>query len=305
MKLHKIFLTLFLIISTLALSTKSQAQELNANVQVIADNIQRTNKEVFTTLQTSIREFLNNRKWTQDNYSNIERIKCNYIINITEQSGTDLYSGTIQVQYARPIYRSAYESPVFVYQDKNFQFQYLEFDRLDFTDNTYLNNLTSVLAYYAYIVIGHDMDSYALKGGDEMFKKAQNIVNNAQSSGNTGWQATGNRNRYWLTDNLLSPAFNNYRSCIYQYHRLGLDLMYEPAQQKAAKEIVKNSLLGLNEVFKQRRNSMVMQLFFDSKSAEIISIFNGGEPSDLTALKELLVKLDASNAEAYQKMGNL
>ncbi len=272
-------------------------------MQVISSNIQATNRQIYTTLETAVREFLNNRKWTNESYTPDERISCQFILNLTGRNG-DQFSGDLQVLYSRPIYKSGYNSPVLVIRDNSFAFQYLEFDRLDFAINTNLSNLTSILAYYAYTVIGLDHDTYELRGGSPYYEKAQTIVGNAQGGAYSGWSSfDDNRNRFWLMDNLTSPAFDNYRAMLYQYHRLGLDLMYEPSRQKTAKEIIKSALLGLEEVNKQRRNSYLMQVFFDTKSQEIQNIFNGGEPTDLVKLKELLIELDATNASKYEKMG--
>ena len=299
LKKFSIILSLGFILSTPQL----KAQELNAQVQVISQSLQATNRQIFTTLETSVREFLNNRKWTDEKYAPDERISCQFVLNLTSRNG-DQFSGDLQVVYSRPIYKSGYNSPVLVTRDDNFDFQYLEFDRLDFSINTNLSNLTSVLAYYAYLIIGLDHDTYALRGGDPFYESAQRIVGNAQGGQYGGWSSfDGNKNRFWLLDNLTSPAFDNFRTMLYQYHRLGLDLMHEPARQKTAKEVIKSSLLSLDAVNKQRRNSYLMQVFFDTKSQEIINIFSGGEPIDLVELKTLLIELDANNASKYEKMG--
>lgn len=299
LKKFSIILSLGFILSTPQL----KAQELNAQVQVISQSLQATNRQIFTTLETAVREFLNNRKWTDEKYAPDERINCQFILNLTSRNG-DQFSGDLQVVYSRPVYKSGYSSPVLLTRDVNFDFQYLEFDRLDFSINTNLSNLTSILAYYAYLVIGLDHDTYALRGGDPFYESAQRIVGNAQGGQYAGWSSfDGNKNRFWLLDNLTSPAFDNFRTMLYQYHRLGLDLMHEPAQQKTAKEVIKSSLMSLDAVNKQRRNSYLMQVFFDTKSQEIINIFSGGEPIDLVELKTLLIELDANNASKYEKMG--
>lgn len=296
----KFYIILFAI---LCISGQGHAQELNAQVQVISSKVQATNKQIYTTLETAIREFLNNRRWTDENYLPEERINCQFILNITSRNG-DQFSGDLQVLYSRPVYNSSYSSPVLVTRDDKFDFQYLEFDRLDFTLNSNLSNLTSILAYYTYVIIGLDHDTFSLKGGDPYYQNAQKIVGNAEGGNYTGWSSfDGNKNRFWLIDNLTSPAFDNLRVCLYQYHRLGLDLMYEPSQQKTAKSVIMNALMGLKEVNKQRRNSFLMQIFFDAKSQEIINIFSGGEPMQLADLKELLIELDATNASKYEKMG--
>ncbi len=294
---------LICLIALLCVPEVSFAQELNARVQVLTDKIQATNKQVFTTLETSIREFLNNRKWTNESYKPEERIDCQFIINVTERN-SDQFKAELQVLYSRPVFKSDYSSPVLVLRDDQFSFEYLEYDRLDFALNTNMSNLTSVLAYYVYIILGMDHDTYALKGGDPYYENAQNILGNAQGGRYAGWSSfDGNRNRFWLLDNLTSPAFDNFRNCLYQYHRLGLDLLHQPAQHKTAKQVVKNSLLLLEEVNNKRRNSYLMQVFFDSKSQEIINIFSGGEPIQLADLKELLIELDANNASKYEKLG--
>ncbi len=292
-----------ILLSAFCLSGSLKAQELNAQVQVISSKIQATNKQVFTTLETAITEFLNNRKWTEEKYALEERINCQFIINITSRN-SDQFSGDIQVLYSRPVYMSDYNSPVFIHRDNNLDFQYLEFDRLDFALNANLSNLTSILAYYAYIIIGLDHDTYAPKGGEPFFNNAQQIVGSAQGGRYSGWSSfDGNRNRFWLLDNLTSPAFDNMRISFYQYHRMGLDKMYDPTKQKEAKETIKQALLALEAVNEKRRNSYLMQIFFDSKSQEIINIFSGGEPIPLADLKEVLIEIDANNATKYQEMG--
>lgn len=300
--MHRIFCSTLLITLCL-LSYSGFSQELNAQVEVISEKIQATNRQRFTTLETSMREFLNNRRWTNETYSPDERISCQFIVTINKENN-DKYEGTLQVLYSRPIYKSGYNSPILVHRDDKFSFQYLEFDRLDFSMTTNISNLTSVLAYYAYIIIGLDHDTYAIKGGDPFFEDAQTIVNNAQGGAYAGWSSfEGNNNRFWLVDNLTSPVFDDFRLGLYQYHRLGLDLMYEPRQQAAAKNVIKNSLIKLEAVNEKRRNSMLMQIFFDAKSQEIINIFSDGEPMDLADLKEVLVELDPTNSSKYQKMG--
>ena len=300
--MHRIFYST-LLISLCLLSFKGFSQELNAQVEVISDKIQATNRQRFTTLETSVREFLNNRRWTNETYTPDERISCQFILTLNKESN-DQYEGTLQVLYSRPIYKSGYNSPILVHRDDKFSFQYLQFDRLDFSMNTNISNLTSILAYYAYIIIGLDHDTYAIKGGDPFFGDAQTIVNNAQGSSYSGWSSfEGNNNRFWLVDNLTSPVFDDFRLGLYQYHRLGLDLMYEPRQQAAAKNVIKNALVQLEAVNEKRRNSMLMQMFFDAKSQEIINIFSGGEPMDLADLKEVLMELDPTNSSKYQKMG--
>lgn len=302
MKLLKIYSFIFAIVCLLT-TEKLTAQELNAQVQVIHSSIQATNKQVFTTLETAMREFLNNRKWTEEKYAPEERIRCQFILNVTNWE-PGKFSADLQVLYSRPIFRSGYDSPVLVHRDNQVNFEYLEFDRLDFALNANLNNLTSILAYYTYIIIGLDHDTYAPMGGSPFYENAQTIVGNAQGGRFAGWSSfDGNRNRFWLLDNLTSPAFDAMRMSIYNYHRKGLDLMHDPGKQKQAKETIKSALIALEDVNNKRRNSMLMQMFFDAKSQEIVNIYSDGEPVPLADLKETLLELDANNANKYQQMG--
>jgi hypothetical protein len=293
------------LISLFFIGFSAQAQELNAEVQVLSPSIQRTNKQVFTTLEKAIRQFLNTRKWTGETYELEERIKCSFIINITNWDGVDAFKGTLQIQYSRPIFKSTYNSPVFAHIDANFEFSYLEFDRLDFSENTTLSNLTSILAYYTYIVLGMDHDTYKLKGGDPFYDQAQQIVGNNQTSSFPGWASSqaNTKSRFWLVSNLQNPAFNGMRTCYYKYHRQGLDLMFEQRQHKIAKQNIKATLMSLKQVNKKRPNSFLMQLFFDAKSQEIVNLFSDGEPIPLADLKEVLIDLDGNNANLYEPIG--
>jgi hypothetical protein len=304
MKYSNIYVSIICSLFVLASTKTLNAQELNAQVQVNSEKIQRTNKQVFTTLETAIREFLNNRKWTDEKYAQEERIRCSFNITINENPSVDQFVANIQVQYSRPIYASAYDSPVFLHQDNQFSFRYLEFDRLDFAENQSISNLTSVLAYYVYVIIGHDRDTYELKGGTPFYQQAQSIVGASQGGNFQGWNSfSGPKSRFELIENLTSPAFENYRIYLYSYHRLGLDTMYDPAEQDKAKKTIMDALLLLKDVNDKRPNSLLVQILFDAKANEILSIFNGGNPLDVRPLKELLPTLDATNANKYQQMG--
>jgi hypothetical protein len=285
-------------------SSTLTAQELNATVQVLTPGIQATNKQVFQTLERSMQEFLNNRKWTDESYQNEERIECQYVFTIKDWNN-NRFSGDLQIFYGRPIFKSDYTSPVMVLRDDDIEFEYLEFDRLDFADNAYLSNLTSILAFYAYLIIGLDHDTYAPMSGTEYYNKAQAVVGNAQTGNSPGWNSFGggNRNRYWLMDNITSPVFDNFRTCLYSYHRQGLDLMHDAGKARTAKTNIKDALLSLEKVNDQRRNSYVMQIWFDAKQGEIVKIFSGGEPIPTADLKELLLELDPNNSDQYQKIG--
>jgi len=280
------------------------AQEFNAQVQVITEGIQATNKQRFETLKQAVTQFINNRKWTEQSYAPEEKIECTFIINITNVSpSNDVFDATLQIQYSRPVFNSTYRSSVFTHRDDKLSFQYVEYDRLDFAENRFTSNLTSVLAFYVYVILGYDHDSFSPLGGDPYYSIAQTILGNAQNNGYAGWGSfDGRKNRFWLIDNLTNPAFEPFRRCVYQYHREGLDLMHDPSKQLSAKENIKKALLQLKSVNDQRPNSFVMQLWFDAKNQEIAEIFSGGAPVKTAELQNLLVQLDANNAQLYQKL---
>ncbi|HEY4789184.1 MAG TPA: DUF4835 family protein, partial [Bacteroidales bacterium] len=222
------FLLLFLILPGIILG-----QELKCNIQVVSEQIQGTNKKVFETLQSALYEFMNNRNWTNNVFTNEERIECNMLINITDYSGSD-FKGTLQVQSRRPVYGTSYNTVLLNYKDQNFDFSYTEFEPLDFSETSFRSNLTSLMAFYAYIIIGLDYDSFSYNGGTEYFRKAEAIVNNAQNATEKGWkpyEASNNKNRYWLIQNILDEKYSSVREFIYKYHRLGLDRMAEKTNE--------------------------------------------------------------------------
>jgi len=277
------------------------AQELNCKVQVLSQQVQGTDKRVFTTLQTSIYEFMNNRKWTNDNFKNDERIECSLLINVTERPSVDEFKATIQVQSTRPIFKTSYNSTVLNFNDQDFQFKYIENQPLDFQDNMFMSNLTSVLGFYAYVIIGMDYDTYSLNGGTTFLQKALQIVNNAQNTAEPGWRAfESNKNRYWLINNMLDAPFVNIRECLYNYHRKGLDVMVD--DKDGGRAVILESLLTLRKVHQTRPLSFSMQLFFNAKSDEIINIFKGGFADEKSKIVTLLNDIDPTNSNKYQKI---
>ncbi|HUM46644.1 MAG TPA: DUF4835 family protein, partial [Chitinophagales bacterium] len=222
----------FFLLTLLCIAVTGYAQELNCTVKVITAQLQTADPKIFQTLQKSIYEFMNNRKWTNDNFSTNERIECSILINITQEISSDKFGAQITIQSNRPVFSSGYNSTVLKWADKDFQFQYAEYQPLEFNENTYLSSLTSVLAYYAYTIIGFDYDSFSPSGGTVYYQKAQNIVNAAQSTSEPGWKSYESiRNRYWLINNLLNTKFENVRIAMYKYHREGLDKMFENPDQ--------------------------------------------------------------------------
>ena len=292
-----IFIFISLIFNQLVYS-----QELNCQVSVVSTQIQGTvEKQIFDQLQKAIFEFMNNTRWTKDNYNTTERIDCSILINVTQKLDVDQYKATIQIQSRRPVYKSSYFSPTVNYIDENFVFKFQQFQQLEFNLNTFQNNMTSVLAFYAYVIVGSDYDTFSNLGGTEYFQKAQLIVSNAQSASEPGWKSfESNKNRYWIVENVLQPVFQPIRECTYKYHRLGLDIMYEKPEE-GRKTILKSTDLLL-EVYKNRPASFTMELFFDAKVDEVVNIFSKATPTEKTKAVENFTTVDPANSTKYFKI---
>lgn len=261
-------------------------QELNCTVIVNSDQVNQTNKQIFTTLEKSLNDYVNKTQWTNGGFNADQRIECSMMVTITQYDNST-FSGTIQIQSNRPVFNSTYQSPVFNYQDKNFTFRYVEFAPLYFNPNVFESNLTAVVSYYVYIILGIDADTFSKEGGSDYFEQAQAIVNLSQGSGFSGWKQTdGNRTRWELVDNLLSNTFKEYRMALYNYHRLGVDLLV--SEPMKAKENILNAMTLLDKLNNTRPNSFVLQAFFDAKSEEIANVFSGGPKVKIAELKENL-----------------
>ena len=229
-----------------------------------------TDKKVFETLRTALFEFINNRQWTSYNFSIEERIECTILINVTSRLSSDEFQADLNMALKRPIHNSAYNSTTLNYIDKDFKFTYVEYQPLEFVPNTFTSNLTSVIAYYIYIFLGLDFDSFTLYGGSQFFEYAENIVNAAQSSGETGWKSfESQKNRFWLVENLSNPSYQDIRKFMYEYHRLGL---------------------------------FFLQLIMDAKSNEFIDVFTEGSSTEKTRAMNILKKLDPANASRYEEI---
>ncbi len=277
------------------------AQEINCAVTINAEKVTQTDPKIFKTLETAIFEFMNTRKWTDDVFLPEERIECQILISITEELSSDKFRAQTSIVSRRPVFGSDYNSTLFNFQDKDFEFIYSEYQPLEYNENQYTNNLTAMLAYYAYIIIGLDYDSFALKGGDKYFVKAQTIVNQASNSDSKGWKSyDGTRNRYWYINNLMDAKFSVVRDVFYQYHRQGLDNMYND-QIKPVSTITK-ALQTLDNVNRTQPNSMVMQLFFSAKSDELLGIYSKAPPAEKAKGISYLIRLDPVNADSYQEL---
>ena len=273
------------------------AQELRCTITVNADKIPASNKQIFKTLESSLNEFVNQKRWTNFKYEPQERINCNLTLTILEQSGDD-FKGHIQIQSSRPVYNSTYLTPVFNFKDDNFSFKYKEFEPLRLNENAFESNLVSIVSFYVYTIIGMDADTFALNGGTSFFTKAQNIVMQAQQSGYAGWnQNDGSKTRFTLIDNILAPTYSLFHTAIYTYHLKGLDEMHKVKRQ--AKQKIAESIGFLKTIYDLRPNAILLRVFMDSKADEIVNIFSDGPNYDTFKLKEDLIKISPLNSSKW------
>ncbi len=262
------------------------AQELNCELTVNSDQVGQTNQQIFRTLERSLNDFINKTKWTNRVYNENERVNARMFITVTQYE-SDRFEANIQIQSTRPVFNTSYESAVFNYKDNAFNFQYQEFQPLVYNPNSFDSNLVGVIAYYVYVILGLDADTFSLEGGDEYYRRAQNIVTQAQGSSFSGWaQETGERTRFELVDNLLSNSFREYRIAMYNYHRKGLDILGD--NNSTGKQVIAGSLRLFETLIKRRPNAFLIQTFFDAKAEEIQNIFSDGPKVDIVKLKETL-----------------
>ncbi len=293
--MYKKFLIVFIFIVGSA-----TAQELNCTVKVNFEQVAGSNNQVFKTMETALTDFVNKTSWSSLKVKNNERINCSMFININEYN-TNQFKASIQVGSSRPIYNSMYSSPIFNYNDKDFNFEYTEFQLLNFNPNSFDSNLVSVIAFYCQIIIGMDADSYKLDGGIPYYEAAQEICNVAQSGGYKGWnQGDTNQNRYWLVNNLLSNTFSQYRDALYIYHFEGLDQMNKDL--KLGKEKIIEAVSKLSNMEVNRPNSFLTRIFFDAKSDEIVSIFTGGPTVDNESLVNKLYTISPMNSSKWSEI---
>ena len=287
--------------------SSSFSQELNCQVSVLTDarvEVNSTEQEIIKQMKQSVYDFMNDTKWTEDEFKTEERINCNIQIQIKTIPSTGNYTGFIQVQFNRPTFNSNYNSVLFNFQDDDVAFSFSRNAVLQYNENQYKDNLTSILSFYAYFILGMDYDSFSLKGGTPHFTKAQQIVTNAQVSGAAGWKAneTGKRNRYWLVENILQPAFEPVRECNYMYHRKGIDMLYE--NKVAGKKAMYDALNKLTPVVQRNPNNLNTLNFLYSKIQEFKNVLSDSETKEKTDFVNLLKKLDSGNSSLYQEILN-
>ncbi len=292
-----------LLLLILLLSLNLQSQELRCNVQVVSQQIQGSNKQVFQTLQNAIYEFMNNRVWTNHVYTMEERIECNIMINITEQLSADDFKGTMTLQVSRPVFNTNYNTTTLNFVDNDIRFRYVEFSPLEFNLNSHISNLTSILAFYAYYVLGIDYDTFSLMGGGPYFTNAEQVVLNAQNVAESGWKPmdnTSHKNRYWLIKDMIDTDYEPVRVFNYRYHRLGLDMMDEQVVEGRAE--ITNSLELLQQVFRKKPDPYMylLRLVFDAKVDEIVNVYTESYPEERNRAYDILTEVDKPNANKYK-----
>jgi len=292
----------FILILLITCLFSLKAQELNFTVSINADIVQTTERAVFDDMKTTFERFLNETVWTNDQFRNNEKIKANLVLTIQDQPSIGQFTANAQIQIVRPIYGTTYETLLLNFADRDWDFQFNQSQPLQFNQNNFTNNITSLLAYYAYIALGIDYDSFAPLGGTAHFQTALNIVNNAQNAGSTGWgQFQSRRNRYWLVENLMSNAqYEPVRQAFYDYHINGMDIFQ--SDPETARQNILDALKEVQEVNSVLPNSILIISFLDAKSDELVNVFSQGDMKLRREVYNELLKLDPSRRSQYQKI---
>ncbi len=280
-----------------------QAQELRCQVTVNGSRINGVDPNLFSTMQTAFNEFMNSRTWTTDQFAPEEKIECNLFINIVESPSQDVFKANVTIQSSRPVFNSSYNSPVFNYIDNDWMFTYAQNQPLEFNVTQYNSNLTSLLGFYAYVVIGLDYESMGKGGGAKYFTMAEQIMNNVPTNATDvkGWRSfDGVRNRYYLINHLQTAKYDGYKQAIYTYHFLGMDNFYE--KPALARQNILNALDLLDKIARENPNEILLAAFFQAKSDELINVFSGADLSEKTKAIVLLRRVDPSNAAKYDKL---
>ena len=294
--MQKIIILLFVFFTTIGYS-----QELNCIVTINHDQVRSSNDQVYKTLEKAISDYMNKTQFTNKSYKKQEKVKCAITINITDQPDNDKFKGSLQLQVLRPVYHSTYESPILNLVDNAVSFQYEEYQPLIYNKSSFESNLTSILTFYAYVILVMDDDTFSLYGGTENFQKAEEVMLVAQQSGYTGWKSIdGSTSRFVLIDNLLNNTYRTFRLSMYNYHLKGLDIMYKD-KIKAKKQIA-NAIVRLKQIYTIRPNAYLLRIFADTKQDEIVAIFKSGPRIDTTNLIETLMRMYPSRAEFWKEI---
>jgi len=292
---------ILILILIVCLPALASAQEFMCQVSINSAQVEGSEKKIFQTLQTELYEFVNNRKWTNFVYKTEERIECSMMITITDRISSDQFKGRINVVLQRPVYKTSYNTNLLNLVDKDFDFKYVELQPLEYNDDAYTSNLTSMVAYYLYIMLGLDADSFSKLGGTPYFEKARNVVNAAQNSPDRGWKAFESlKNRYWLVENLMNNTYSAYREGLYSYHRMGLDLMSD--NMDLGRSGINDCLEDVQRVNREKTGLFITQLFIDAKKDELINIYSQAAPMDKTKAINILKEIDPANGSRYQQI---
>lgn len=295
---------IFSFLLLLGLTVCLPAQELRVTCRVNAQKAQ-ADPQVFQSMETAIEEFMNNQKWTEDVFEENERIEVNIQVTISEELSPTSFRADMGIQAVRPVFGTDYQTPILTHLDKNLSFTFEQFQPLDYLENNFRDNLTHTLSFYAYIILGLDYDSFAPFGGENYFQKAQNIVNTFPqnlSGSFPGWTSReGNRNRYWLLENILNPSVRPFREAMYTYHRQGLDIMSDDVD--AGKAVIMQVLETVGQVNKKYLNAMILQVFANTKSQELIEIFKVAARTQKSRVYSIMSRIDAANANKYRAIG--
>jgi len=287
---------LFSLLSIIAIG-----QELNCNVSVVSPRVQGSNKQVYETMRKALYEFVNNTKWTDHIFKDEERIDCSLMFNITDQISDDEFKGTLQIQSRRSVYNSSYTTNLLNYRDNDIQFRYVEFESLEFNEQAHTSNLIAIVAFYVNMILGLDYDTFSPEGGTLFYQRAEVIVNNAQNAQNAGWKAfEGTKNRYWFVENMLNDKYSAMRSCLYRYHRLGLDRMSEVVDEGRGE--ISEAITELRPAYRQNPTAMIWQLFFTAKADEITQIFTQAFPDERSRIVIVLKEIDPANSGKWDKI---
>jgi hypothetical protein len=298
--MRKFVLTLAISFLTLL---ASQAQELQCEVVVNSDQVQLTDRRIFSDLRTAVANFLNNRRWTDQVYRPEERIECRMLITITQAPQVGQYGAIVQVVSTRPVYGTGYNTQMLNFIDKSWSFEYTEAQPLQFSENSYTSNLASLLSFYAYVIIGMDRDSFGKLGGSRYYDQAMQVVNNVSSQGqnNPGWKAfEDTRNRYWLLNNLQDPQMEGFRAALYLYYRQGMDIFIQQPDQ--ARKNILEAIRNIQAVAQLKPGAAVLRSFFETKADEIVSVFKGAPPADKQSVFAVLSEIDPTNISKYQNI---
>ncbi|MFW5890299.1 MAG: DUF4835 family protein [Marinilabiliaceae bacterium] len=278
-----------------------RSQELRCAVQVVAPGVQDVDRNVFQSLRESIHEFMNNQQWTDHAYENSERIECTLHLSIEEVEGVDRFKGSLRVQSRRPVFNSSYKSTMLNLKDDRIDFNFAEQENLVFNKSNIESNLVGILAYYAYVILGYDYDSFSSEGGTDFFREAEGVVDQMQNARQSGWRSSEDRqNRYWLVDNMLDEDHQPLRDCYYEYHRKGLDMMADNREE--GRSAIASSLEALQTVYRRNPGSFALQVFLDAKQKELLNIFSESPQQEKAEVVNILTEVNPANSDKYEEL---